>query len=117
MNLLLLQLASAINPALFSVAFFLDDDDGGWIVLALLLAGPLFFSIMYARYRNSDKRHFHEKETPATISNLRKYDNYVKTLKRQNSKRISGANDQLVQGSIVNSKGLTAQITNMTSKQ
>ena len=117
MSAFLLQLVGTFDPSLLSLAFFFDDDSSGWMILVLLFAGPIFFAIMYARYRNSDKRHFHEKETPATIANLRSYDNYVKTLKRQKSSKIHGANDQLVQGSIVKNSGITAQITNAMQKK
>ena len=117
MNLLLLQLISAINPAVLSLAYLMDDDGEGWIILALLLAGPIFYFIMYSRYRNADKRHFHEKETPATLSNLRSYDNYVKTLKKQSSSRIHGANNQMVQGSIVKNSGTVGKMIDSVTKQ
>jgi len=103
--MLLTTLICSINPAILS--FFFDSDDYSYVVLALLLSGPIFFAIMYTRYRNTDKRHSHEKETKAEISELRQYDNFVECKTRQNSSMISGANSTRVEGSIVKGGSLS----------
>ena len=103
MNVLLTTIFCGINPAVLSFFFDSDNDAFGYIFF-LLIAGPLFFSLMYKRYRNIDKRHYHEKETPVTMSNLRGFDTFVEHKKRQNSKVIPGANNQRVEGSIVEIK-------------
>ena len=79
-----------------------DDSSGGLVFagLALFLAGPIFFSIIYARYRNKDARHFHESETPAQVNNLMVYDTFVKHEKGRKQKRIPGANESRISGSL-----------------
>ena len=104
MNTLVTSIFLSINPALWAV-FFADSDEGGLAILILLLAGPIFFSIMYFRYRNSDKRHSHERETPAQMSNLRAYDNFVQHLTRQRSRTIAGENSKRVEGSLAKNSG------------
>jgi len=103
MSTLLSGLISDIDSALLSSAFY-DSDGGELFILAFLLAGPIYFFAVYYRYRNKDKRHFHEKETPAQMSNLQSYDNFRERLTRQNSKRLKGENGRRVEGSLVPSK-------------
>ena len=96
-------------PKLFLVSAFVEvigliaaiftsksvDEDWPWI---FLLAGFIYFAIMYGRYRNQGARHSHETETKTNMTNLRKEDNFVKkekglsnsTMKNANNKRISG---------------------------
>jgi len=83
-----------------------DDSEGGAFTLGLLLllAGPIFYSITYARYRNQGERHYHEKETPTEMSNLMVYDNYIRRNMRQSSKTISGANSTKVEGTLAKQK-------------
>jgi hypothetical protein len=85
------------------VAFFSDDELPASIVLVLLLGGPAFYIFTYMRYRNVDKRHIHETETPAQMSNLQQYDNFIEHRTRQRSRAIGGANDSSVTGSLMGS--------------
>jgi len=94
------SILGSIGPHL-SVAALSSDDSGKAAIFLLLVAGPIFFSYVYARYRNNNKRSMYEKNTPTTMSNLRHYDNFTKHLTRQNSGRISGDNERRVNGSIV----------------
>ncbi len=63
-----------------------------------LLAGFIYFFIMYVRYRNSNARHHHETETKKKIFNLRKVDNLIKHEKGLSNSRITGANNTKVSG-------------------
>lgn len=102
MSGLIASIFCQVDPSLLSLAFFFDDDsNNGGLLFLLLLAGPIFYGIMYSRYRNAGKRHTHERETPATMSNLRSYDNFVKHLKKQDHKKIKGSNEDRVNGSLV----------------
>ena len=106
MNTLLTAFICSINPAILSF-FFESEDSGALLAFILLLSGPLFFLIMYTRYRNVDKRHLHEKETPTQLSNLQASDNFVECRTRQSTSTIAGANSTHVEGSIV--KGIAVK--------
>ncbi|MCL2097641.1 MAG: hypothetical protein FWH23_02630 [Bacteroidales bacterium] len=70
-----------------------SDDSYSWIFLTL---GFIFYGFMYARYRNKGVRHYHEKETKATMANLRKKDEFVLTRKGLKNKTMEGANNKTV---------------------
>ncbi|MCL1891661.1 MAG: hypothetical protein FWG00_06630 [Coriobacteriia bacterium] len=78
---------------------------------ALFLAGPIYYMIMYARYRNQDQRHYHEKETSAQMDNLQVSDVFVKQETGKSSSRISGENSSQVSGSLVKGAGSILQDT------
>lgn len=63
-----------------------------------LLSGIIYFIVNYMRYRNSNARHHHEKETKYKMSNLRKTDNLVKRQKGLSNSRMVGANNTRVTG-------------------
>lgn len=63
-----------------------------------LLSGIIYFFVMYMRYRNSNARHYHEKETKTKMFNLRKVDNLIKRQKGLSNSRIEGANNTRVSG-------------------
>jgi hypothetical protein len=80
---------------------FSDDANGAFYVgCALFLAGPIFFGVTYARYRNQGERHYHERETPVVRDNLQIYDNYAEQLTAQRSSTIPGANSTQVTGAL-----------------
>ena len=72
-----------------------NDEDWPWM---FLLAGFVYFAIIYGKYRNKGARHSHERETKTNLTNLRKVDNFVKhekglrdsSMKNANNKRVSG---------------------------
>ena len=79
---------------------FLTGEEGesySWLFLTL---GFVYYGLMYARYRNKGARHFHEKETKSTMSNLRKIDVFVKRRTGLKNKRMKGANNTSVGGSL-----------------
>jgi len=77
-----------------------SDDDGRGFGLLFLLAGPVFYWIIYMRYRNSDKRHRHEAETEASTHEMRASDSYVQARKGLSSSKMRGANYKDVRGSV-----------------
>jgi hypothetical protein len=100
-----------------TLAFMLEEDSDGilYVGCALFLAGPLFFMITYARYRNRGERHYHERETPVRMDNLQVYDNLEKRLTGQDSSVIFGANNKQVEGSLVKGDSLEAMTSTLGS--
>ena len=75
---------------------FPKDSDYSW---ALLTAGFIYYAYIYATYRNKSARHYHEKETKATMDNLRKKDTFVTKRTKLKNAKIAGANNTSVKGS------------------
>ena len=75
-----------------------DDGDGRAIGLLFLLAGPVFYSMMYLRYRNSDKRHHHESETEAKVQGMRAVDERTGSVKGVSNASLRGSNSTRVRG-------------------
>ena len=63
-----------------------------------LLAGIIYFFIIYMKYRNSNARHHYETETMKKMFNLRKTDNFIKHEKGLTNSRIQGANNTTLSG-------------------
>ncbi len=105
MEALFAQLLDSVDLTQVLAVFASSDEDGVGAVLLLLLGGPAFFMFTYMRYRNTDKRHRHEIETPAEMNNLQQYNNFIKHLTRQSSSTITGANDNVVSGSLLSNGG------------
>ncbi len=101
-------------PKLLGISFLVEilgvlamlfvDFDYSW---AFLLAGFIYFFLMFARYRNSSARHKYETETKTNMTNLRKVDKFIKTETGLTSSRISGANNNTISG-----QGLGNQLLN-----
>ena len=66
--------------------------------LIFLLSGPVYFAIMYARYRNKGARHSHENETEAAITNVTGSDNRVRRITGTSNPSLSGANESQIRG-------------------
>ena len=79
---------------------FLTGDEGDSYSWLFLTVGFVYYAWMYARYRNKGARHFHEKETKSTMENLQKRDDYVTRRTGLRNKRMTGANNKSVKGSI-----------------
>lgn len=75
-----------------------DSDDGSGFGFLFLLAGPVFYGLMFLRYRNSDKRHRHESETKASMHDVRASDQLSGSLKGVKHRRMKGANNTAVRG-------------------
>lgn len=72
------------------IAMLLADFDYSWI---FLLVGLIYFAIMYFRYRNSNARHYHEKETKKTMSNLKTVDKLIRRETGLTNSMMLGANN------------------------
>lgn len=85
---------SALVELLGFIAYMLASDFNYRSIF--LLAGIVYFFVMYRRYRNSNARHHHETETKKKMFNLRKRDNLIKHEKGLSNSRIEGANNTRV---------------------
>ena len=88
----LLGITAVIEIIIFLTALLWDVS---WF---FLIIGPIFFAIIYSRYRNAGKRHYHERETKANISNIKKTDEYVETKTKLPNAMMEGANNASVMG-------------------
>lgn len=92
----MLFLISALVELLgFIMMLFASDFEYNWI---FLLSGLIYFFVQYTRYRNSNARHYHEKETKTEMFNLENVDRLVKRRKGLSNSRIEGANNTQVSG-------------------
>jgi hypothetical protein len=78
---------------------YLLTEDGYSYSLAFLTLGFIYYAFIYAKYRNKSARHYHEKETKATIDNLRKKDTFITKRTKLKNSRMDGANNTSVKGS------------------
>ena len=85
--------------AILAMAFIKFDYN--WI---FLLAGFIYYFIMYSRYRNSGARHTYETDTKKNITNLRKMDTFIKTKRGLSNAAMMGANNKKVNGTKSSSK-------------
>ena len=58
-----------------------DGDGSGLVGVALFLAGPIFYGVVYAAYSGKYKRHDHEVATESQIDELLLYDNFALSVK------------------------------------
>ena len=79
------------------LTMFSVDKDENWPWI-FLLAGPIYFAIIYAKYRNQGARHRHESETKTNMTHLRKVDEFVKKRRGLSNATMDGANNKRVSG-------------------
>ena len=96
-KLLLLSILIELFVLMFFLIFHLQRGK------ILLLTGVVFYLIMYARYRNKNKRHKYEKETKTRILNVKPTDIFFESHKKLSSSYISGANNRIIKGNKNNS--------------
>lgn len=82
----------------FFVTLFNTDSDSNPF-LFFLLPGIIYYIFMYLRYRNSNARHVYEYETKNEVSNMRMVDKFTERRVKQRESRISGANNETLDGS------------------
>ena len=100
---------SALVEILGILAMLFIDWDYSW---AFLLAGFIYFFIMFSKYRNQGARHKYESETKRKMSNVRAGDRLVKRKTGLTNARIQGANNTSVSG-----EGFGAQMLNQLTEQ
>lgn len=88
-------LAAAADPT--PAMILASTGDGATTGLLFpFLAGPAVFAAVYfgiyRYYRNTDKRHYFEKETEVAVGNLRTGDRRLGSNNRQKSRTMRGAN-------------------------
>lgn len=88
-EILAFLLALLINP------IFDDDEPYNWI---LLIAGIVFYFVMYSRYRNAGASYSYESKTKFTVSNLKTMDVFVEKKKKLKNARIKDENSSEVRG-------------------
>jgi hypothetical protein len=77
-----------------------DSSEAAAAPLLLLLSGFIFYAIMYARYRNANKRNTHESETTAHVENMVATDAFVKHVTGLSNAQMRGANHNRVEGAL-----------------
>ena len=114
-----LWLMSAVVEVLGLIAtmltMFSTDKDENWPWI-FLLAGPIYFGIIYAKYRNQGARHRHETETKTNMTHLRKVDEFVKKRRGLSNSTMDGANNKRVSG-VTGSKKFIDQLTEKAIEQ
>lgn len=89
-----------LNAAAVFAASAGDDEGWGGIGIIFLFSGIVFYTIMYLRYRNTDKRHHHEKETEAERVNEVANDQFIEKRKGLSNSRMRNANETSVRGKL-----------------
>ena len=100
------EILSILTWGLLTAAMIGDssDSDAPSILFLIWAGGFLFYFIQYLRYRRSGERHYHEKETHAFIKNETGYDEFVEKRKKLRSSTYDKANNNRVEGTIINSQ-------------
>lgn len=79
-----------------------------WVVL--LFGGFAFYSYVYMRYRNTNKRYHHESQTPASLHHVRGRDDHIRTVRKVSNRRTPHANNHAVAGSRRSRQGMDAMM-------
>ena len=112
-----MDLAVLFHTLTHLVATSDDSSAAAAAPLILLISGFLFFGLMYSRYRNADKRHWHETETVAHVANLAASDLLLQNKKGLSNSKMKGANHIRTEGAL-NQSGMpsvSALLKNLTS--
>ncbi len=92
-----------------------DGDGSSGFAFLFLLAGPIFYLVMYLRYRNANQRHRHESETKFERLNETYSDRLVEHRKGLKSATMEGANHLAVRGALNKASTTETAITNLLS--
>ncbi|NLT26538.1 MAG: hypothetical protein GXX90_07800 [Microbacteriaceae bacterium] len=66
------------------------DDSSLWLFLLGPAAGIGFYTMIYLRYRNTDKRFEYEHKTSSDIADVQGYDRKIRTVRGVENPRIRG---------------------------
>ena len=100
-KLLIISLLVEILGLILMLLTLSDDNNWPYIFLA---SGFIYYGIIYAKYRNTGARHSHETETKTNMTNLQKYDQFIKKKTRLTNSRMDGANNTRISSDKVKSK-------------
>lgn len=96
---------SSLIEILGVLAMLSVDEDYNWL---FLLAGIIFFSFIFVRYRNSNARHKYETETKKEMTNLRKVDVFVQHRTGLSNSQIEGVNNTRINGQFASNELLNS---------
>lgn len=100
---------SVLVEVLGFLAMLFVDWDYSW---AFLLAGFIYFFIMFSRYRNQGARHKYELETKRKIANVRAGDRFVERRTGLENARMRGANN-----TSISDEGFGSKMLNQLTEQ
>lgn len=99
-KLLLISTIIEIIGVILALIIASSSEEPGILVILLMLAGLIYFGVMYSKYRNKGARHFHETETEKEVSNMSKIDELIKHQTGLTNSSMNGANNMRVNGTI-----------------
>lgn len=106
-KLILISFLVEVVAFLFMITA-LSDVDNNWLVL---VAGIIYFMVIYFKYRNTGARHSYETETKKEVTNLRKVDDFVKKETGLSNATMRGANNKALDG-VVAKTGVVNKMVN-----
>ena len=84
--------------------YYLTNLSGILILLLFLLTGPIFYGLKVSKYRNKSARHKYEIETKSNMENVKRKDDYKRTLEEESFSVINGANNNRIIGEYTKTK-------------
>ena len=93
LNIAKLVVVSIIVEIIGLIMNLFIDFKMDWI---LSLLGVIYFAIMFLRYRNLNARHHYETETKKNISNIRRQDRFIRSVRNLSSSKIQGDNNETI---------------------
>ena len=103
----LLLISGLIELLAIILMILASDFEYNW---TFLIAGIIYFIVIYSKYRNTGARHKYETETKKEIFNLRKIDDFIKHERGLSNSRMNGANNNSVNGSSMSATGTAKNI-------
>jgi len=95
-----LLIVSAIIELIGLILMLFVLPNENWRYLCLTF-GVIYYCVMYARYRNAGARNTYERETKRNMTDVKALDNFIRHEYRLDNSRMSGANNNSVNGSTV----------------
>jgi len=95
-KLLIFALIVQILGTIPGVSILALDTDWSIIGAVLFVSGPLFFWLIYSRYRNQGARYRHESAASAKMENLRESEELIRRITKTSRSSIQGRNDSNV---------------------
>jgi hypothetical protein len=86
--LIMILSISTVAFAAESVDVVLLSDDSSPFWLIFLLAGPIFYFTINAKYAGKGLRHNHEQKTESQVENMQGFDKYLESVTRSSKSTI-----------------------------